>query len=327
MKSLEPRVFVQQAAKNTKSSGEIVRNLLVSIEEIRAYLETDEYDYLEELKLRTLVMRGVDATPDGRNEGTWAEMEMGDVALIAWRGHIEAAGEVLMRKRSSALARLRNPTHGRYHLLYFLANVDRLHVPYGELNKVLGYKANNYFQRFVALPEHKSTAVLDLLRRVEPRLSLLSERALVQYGLQGEMDGRAEVNRRREQKLLRKLYFGGRDHGACAVCGRIFPIAFLVAAHIKKRATCSDDEKRDAFGNIIPACRFGCDELFERGYILGIEGVFRRSEVKATTDVICGYIDLVAGRPIQDWERRAKYFKSHAESHSLGRSLPPDSVG
>jgi hypothetical protein len=42
-------------------------------------------------------------------------MDLGDVALIAWRGHIEAAGEIVMRKNSPALARARN--HGRYHLL------------------------------------------------------------------------------------------------------------------------------------------------------------------------------------------------------------------
>ena len=42
---------------------------------------------------------------------------------------------------------------------------------------------------------------------------------------------------------------------------------FLVAAHIKKRSVCTDAEKRDLKYVAMSACKFGCDELFERGYI------------------------------------------------------------
>lgn len=178
-------------------------------------------------------------------------------------------------------------------------------------------KATNPFQRFTGLSAERSTAVLDLLRGIEPTLRALSEGNLAHYALEGEMDSRAEVNRRCEQALLRKLYFGNRNDGSCALCGRVFPVELLVAAHIKKRADCSDEENRDASNNIIPACRFGCDELFERGYILGIGGVlFKRTQVKSLTQAVDSYIESVEGRPVQDWDRRAKYFEWHARSHS-----------
>ncbi|WBP92091.1 hypothetical protein [Kitasatospora cathayae] len=57
------------------------------------------------------------------------------------------------------------------------------------------------------------------------------------------------------------------DAGYLALCGRALPATLLTAAHIKKHAVCTDDEKRD-FANIaMLACSLGCDSLYERGYI------------------------------------------------------------
>jgi len=69
-----------------------------------------------------------------------------------------------------------------------------------------------------------------------------------------------------EQSYLRKALFNGPT-APCDLCGRVFEVEFLVAAHIKKRADCDDQEKRDAAHVVMSACRFGCDELYERGYI------------------------------------------------------------
>jgi hypothetical protein len=312
--TLQARVFVQQAARETKSAEGIIRDLSVSVEQLRDFFATDEYNYLRELEVRPLLMRGADVGSDGRNERTWAEMEIGDVALIAWHGHIEAAGEIVMRKDSPALAKLRH--HDRYHFLYFLRNVERIHVPYASINDVLGYKANNSFQRFQGLDEEQSAAVLGLLRRIAPTLPALSKETLVRRAIEGNLDQRTEVNRRCEQGLLRRLYFGQQDEGRCAFCGRVFPVDFLVAAHIKRRADCSDEERRDAESNIIPACRFGCDELFERGYVLGVEGAFMKSPGRSATEAVANYISLIEGRPVEGWDRRRKYFEWHAQSHA-----------
>jgi hypothetical protein len=164
MSSLQPRIFIQQASKKTKSASSIIGSLAVSVEELRSYLTSDEYGYLRALKLTTVVMRATDTSSDGRNAKTWAEMEVGDIALIAWRGHIEAAGEIVMRKDSKALGIFRLQDD-RYHLWYFLRNVvDRLQIPYGRINQVLGYEKGNSFQRFRGLDERGSGAVVELLR-------------------------------------------------------------------------------------------------------------------------------------------------------------------
>jgi hypothetical protein len=69
-----------------------------------------------------------------------------------------------------------------------------------------------------------------------------------------------------EQSYLRRALFSA-SIARCDLCGRAFEIEFLVAAHIKRRADCDDQEKRDVAHVVMSACRFGCDELYERGYI------------------------------------------------------------
>jgi hypothetical protein len=44
-------------------------------------------------------------------------------------------------------------------------------------------------------------------------------------------------------------------------------MGFLVAAHIKKRSLCSDQERRDLRHVAMLACAFGCDALYEMGWI------------------------------------------------------------
>jgi hypothetical protein len=120
--------------------------MVISVEHFRAHFTKDEFNYLDELKIGTVVMRGTDTGSLDCNKKTWEEMELGDIAPIAWRGYIEAIGEVVMRKDSPAMATLQN--HGEYHFLYFLRNVERLHVPYARLNSAVGYKKTNIFQNF-----------------------------------------------------------------------------------------------------------------------------------------------------------------------------------
>ena len=313
MTNLQPRIFVQHAAKKTQSEKEIIDKLRIHVTELREYLTEDEDAYLGELTPDWLWVRGVDAATDGRNKRTWEKMNEGDVALIAWDWNMVAVGEIVMRKFSPAFAKSQNRETHPFH--YFLLNVEPVHIPYADVNRVLGYGEGNNFQGFMRL-EEDSGAFLDLLKEHIPTSHLFSKDTLIERALEGDMDRRTEVTRRCEQGLLRRLYFENRDECRCGFCGRDFPIEFLVAAHIKRRADCSDKEKRDVSSNIIPACRFGCDELFERGYILGINGVLTKSHVKPATGATDAYISLIEGRQIGGWDRRGGYFDWHATYHS-----------
>ncbi|MGW0892813.1 hypothetical protein [Saccharopolyspora sp. NPDC002578] len=83
----------------------------------------------------------------------------------------------------------------------------------------------------------------------------------------GDVDATSLVKVRREQARLREVLVGDRDEAHCALCGHAYPLSFLVAAHVKKRALCTDEERRDLLHVAMLACSFGCDALYETGWI------------------------------------------------------------
>ena len=59
----------------------------------------------------------------------------------------------------------------------------------------------------------------------------------------------------------------------CAICHRTFPVDLMVAAHIKPRSKCSTSERKNP-NIVMPVCKVGCDDFFEKGYIkVGKDGV------------------------------------------------------
>jgi hypothetical protein len=94
------------------------------------------------------------------------------------------------------------------------------------------------------------------------------------------------------------------------------PIRFLVAAHIKKRSECTNEEKRD-FENVVAAmCSFGCDELFERGVIVVSDEKIIRIAVDPLLEKADCYIKSLVGRRCpQATGAAAKYFEWHRRHH------------
>jgi hypothetical protein len=126
----------------------------------------------------------------------------------------------------------------------------------------------------------------------------------------GELDATRTAAVRLEQSILRSHLFGGKETGICALCGESFPISLLVAAHIKRRADSDDMEKRDR-DIVMPVCTFGCDELFERGYIVVINGRVADGPLIPQTDVVKRRVSFLRGKICSHWnERTAKYFAS-----------------
>jgi hypothetical protein len=90
----------------------------------------------------------------------------------------------------------------------------------------------------------------------------------------------------------------------------------LWCSHIKKRSKCNDDEKRD-YNVVLPMCRFGCDELFEKGYI-GVNDSGVIIKIKLTTNVnVNNYISSLVGKNCKGFStKNKKYFKWHREFHA-----------
>ena len=72
---------------------------------------------------------------------------------------------------------------------------------------------------------------------------------------------------RMEQGLLRALLFENHKNEKCALCHRRLPIELMVAAHIKPRNKCSTLERVNP-KIVMPVCKIGCDDFFEKGYLI-----------------------------------------------------------
>ena len=126
------------------------------------------------------------------------------------------------------------------------------------------------------------------------------------------LDREVKSTARVEQNYLRNTLFP-KAIGICCLCGNSFPIEFLIAAHIKKRAACTHEEKLDARNVVMSACKFGCDELFERGYIAVTEnGIIVRATKALHTIHTTKYVDQLAGRQCLAFTKKnSHYFEWH----------------
>lgn len=83
-----------------------------------------------------------------------------------------------------------------------------------------------------------------------------------------------------EQGLLRALLFGGKNQEQCALCHKELPTDLLVTAHIKPRSKCSTSERINP-NVVMPVCKLGCDDFFEKGYVVvDMEGFVRITATK-----------------------------------------------
>lgn len=135
----------------------------------------------------------------------------------------------------------------------------------------------------------------------------------------GILDRYAIAAGRGEQAELRQRLFGGRDEAPCALCGEVYPVDLLVAAHIKQRAACTDDECRDLDNVAMAACLLGCDALYELGYIT----VDATGHIMAADGpypgVVGGRIGRLAGRRVGLYApATGHYFAWHREHRFKG---------
>ena len=140
-----------------------------------------------------------------------------------------------------------------------------------------------------------------------------------------DLDGIAEVKVRLEQHHLRDRLLNDRAAAPCALCADVYPKTFLVAAHIKKRAECSDDERRDIDHVAMLACTFGCDSLYENGWVTVDEaGVIHSSSTSSGRGRLAEQLRALDGRHCEAHGPLSEpYFAWHRDKHrkSLARQL------
>ena len=254
------------------------------------------------------------------NKKKWEKIERGDVTFFSRSGRIFARATTTFKSQNERLARHlwdENAKGDTWECMYFISEVEELNIPYSVFNRVVGYKPNFVIQGFNVLQGEKATNVLShfgfFSSTFLPEVSK-EELASILDSME-ETEREATVKTRKEQAYLRRALFGDKVVASCACCGEQFPVSMLVTAHIKKRSFCSHEERLDT-SVVLAMCKFGCDELYENGYIVVSTGGVIQANEKPSTDAVNSKVDALEGREIAGFSDANKpYFRWHREHH------------
>jgi len=128
-----------------------------------------------------------------------------------------------------------------------------------------------------------------------------------------ELDPESMSKRRAEQIFLRAHLLKGLRNGECAICGSVFPENLLVAAHIKERSSCTNEEKLDFEAIASLMCKMGCDALFEHGYIYVNNGIISKNSIPINTLHLNKVLEKLDGKAVANWYKSEKYYTWHKE--------------
>ncbi len=266
----------------------------------------------------TAAMWGVTPGKTKANYTKWDRAQPGDIVLFAASKRFFARGTIAHKFHNEALAEAlwnRDESGQTWEYMYALDEVRPIGISYVDLNRVVGYADNNVVQGFQVLDESKSEAALaafDLYsdQYFEPIDESAFREAQATYD--GKTDEVYIAQRRKEQGFVRNRLFP-HPTSTCDLCGESMPREFLIAAHIKKRSACSYEEKVDLPNVVMAACVFGCDSLYERGYVtVNAEWRIEVAQQVELGDLVSEYLTKLVGRdfPKHDDGRQA-YFGWH----------------
>jgi hypothetical protein len=290
---------------------------LVDIEACEPYLAPQVFRRLKEIHPSGFAaMWGVVPGTNEVNRKKWERMSEGNLVLFSSDNKIHTSAIVSAKFTSRKLAEKLwglDKDSETWQYMYTLDEVKSLDIPYEEFNSVVGYKVNNIIQGFTVMDAEKSSRFLDYFNLwSDKHFDEVTDEEFdeVLNNLDGDLDRQASGWHRKEQAKGRKRLLRGRTVGICMICGNQMSAEFLIAAHIKRRSECTDEEKRDLDGVMMLACKFGCDYLYEAGF-LSIEG----SKIKVSdnlTDLIgVKYASPLKGREVKANEKQLKYFEWH----------------
>lgn len=268
---------------------------------------------------------GVTPGKGGVNKGKWDRLGPGDSVLFAAESRIKASAVVTVKAHDARLARElwgEQEDGQTWEFLYFLTDVTGHNIPVSEIQSLAGYKDGFRIQGFNVLDAEKSARIraafeLDGSMSLDEGESdeLASESSPGDATIEGELDAEGKSRRRKEQGKIKRLLMGSRKTGQCAICGREVPTPLLIGAHVKKRACCTDSEKRDLANIAVLMCKFGCDDLYEKGYITVRDGVVEISPLLVRTPPVDDLVRLIEGRRLPAHRQaNSNYFAWHNDN-------------
>lgn len=321
-----PRVIVQPAR-----NAESVKNYAKTVERPISLSTTGRHlgaqDQAELTRLHPaggVPVWGTTAGENGQMETRWNRVSTGDIVLFTGRNEVFKVATVTHKFRSAGLADelwekkvTANNRNASWEFMYSFNQPVEASISYDQIKRALNGLPFPT-REFSVLNEDQSDRILAYLESVSstppPLPSPAATRRVVREF--DEMESEYRAKRRVEQSYLRQYLLSGAK-GECWLCGRIFAAEFLVAAHIKKRSQCTAEEKADIPAIAMLACKFGCDEVYERGMVVvGQQGKIAATRRLADPSARTYVEEHLKGRCIANWADKSpshRYFSEHKE--------------
>lgn len=318
-------LVIVQPARNPEAKRNYRRTVdsPVSLDEARPYLNDDDWRRLSTLHPAGRVpLWGTTAGERGQLRTRWSRISTGDTVLFTGKGEVFKVARVTHKFRSAPLADTlwkpkitANQHVASWEYMYAFNQPLDVAIPYASIQEsLLGLPFPT--REFSVLSPSQSAPILAYLEQNSQEPPLLPTASSTRTVLRefDEFDSVYTGKHRTEQAYLRQFLLG-EGTGTCALCGRAFSPEMLIAAHIKKRSLCDPHEKADIPAIAMLACRFGCDELFERGMIT-VDEVGKITQTRRLLDAEAKnyFRERLAGRTIKEWDSRQdsrKYYSAH----------------
>ncbi|MER7174169.1 hypothetical protein [Streptomyces mesophilus] len=275
-------------------------------------------------------MWGVAPGKNDANAPQIKKMRPGDGVVFTGDNKLYLGGTIALTWRNKAMAMKLWETEddgSTWEFMYAISGVQGFDIPIAEVRKLLEWNEKRNVMGITVLGDDESDTLHSLLT-LDPAPAAPApvdeqeeEAAIANFD--GELERKSQRAHRGEQAALKRRLLPSNT-GECALCGRHLPGAFLIGAHIKKRSVCDDDEKRDLANIAMLACTFGCDSLYEHGYIaVAPQGVIQVSPLAKDLPEVAKHIEeRLAGRKVTWWtEDREKYYQWH-RTHTFKDSPP-----
>tara|TARA_Y100001970_G_C14160233_1_gene818080 strand:- start:112 stop:1116 length:1005 start_codon:yes stop_codon:yes gene_type:complete len=274
------------------------------------------------------------------NHNKWLKMSRGDICLFYRDKHLFSVANVVCKFENYDFSLdlwkgiPRNPDIDdteTWEDMFLIDKIKKIDIPVVMFNRFMNYKEGHVFQGYRNYNEEISEKIIEEFElydwetysRYNPSISESDNRRAIQEILEsiGGTDAQSSGGRsRREQSLHREYHFANKQIVQCALCHKYLPTNLLHAAHIKPRRNCTEEERKD-LNVTMPVCKLGCDDLFEKGYlIVNQDGVIdtNRSLTPNNSTDINEFIEQYSGKYcLYHNDKTSDYFKSRNSNFNV----------
>lgn len=335
------KVALQPASLKTKSVLLHYQDTIDRPVDLRKYRNSmnSEFDTLMDLHPSgNVALWGVTPGKGNINVSKYNKLSAGDYVFFYGEKRLYLGGYITHTFHNPELAKQLWTVDRRgqtWEHMYSLGSLRTFSVPIEEVRECLRVSSGFYVMNLYVAEGDNAERLIELCNLTEPPSQRARQRRRVRPKAAtrpdppkstGDSDRQVEVRYRTEQRRLRDWLLSITD-AECALCGRHLPDEFLVAAHIKKRARCTEEERHDLSNVAMLACALGCDKLFEEGYVgVGAQGqILVSPEVEHTPHLQVYVKEHLVGRQVS-WhtETRAGYFAWHRTRTFVAGLVPLD---